>query len=68
MTTAVKNAINESILRDRIVLVEGTTENIEALDTACDDSVDNGPEIEFWGTDEDGDNWRVHAAVELDRR
>lgn len=34
---------------------------IEHLEAACDDSAENDGVIEFWGTHEDGGEWRVHV-------
>jgi hypothetical protein len=61
--TVVASAIEESILRDTIVRVAGTKDNIESLMAECDDHAENGQEHKFWGTDDEGDSWRVHAEV-----
>ena len=63
MENNVASAIEESILRDKIVRIEGTAENIESLLAECDDHTENGQQHEFWGTDDEGDSWRVHAEV-----
>lgn len=34
------------------------------LSVACEDNVVNGTIREFWGTDEDGNEWRVHIEVQ----
>ena len=61
MTNA-ENAIQKSIMQDRIVTIEAPAPaDIEKLKNECDDWVENGSVIEFWGKD-DGDNWRVHVA------
>jgi len=36
-----------------------TTDNRDWLMTHCDDSAD-GDELEYWGTDDSGQAWRVH--------
>jgi hypothetical protein len=61
---AVQSAIDESILRNAIVHVEATPEDLEDLACECDDSVSDGPVTEFWGADDDGRAWRVHATAQ----
>jgi hypothetical protein len=55
-----KEAIYESIVRNRIVTIDYDPHEYAYLEEHCDNSVDNGLETEFWGRDEDGDDWRVH--------
>ena len=64
MTRIVKNAIVESILRNRIVTISNPSEADE-LDLLCasDDSAQAGSIMEYWGKDEDGDNWRIHTRI-----
>lgn len=55
-------AILESITQNRIVIIEtATSDDVESLKLASDDWVENGSIIEFWGRDDDGDDWRVHV-------
>lgn len=59
-----QQAIEESASRNRIVTIDdAAAEDIEVLKLAADDWVENGPVIEFWGRDDDGDNWRIHVAA-----
>jgi hypothetical protein len=65
MNTLLSRLINDSIRENRIVRVSfhdamqgGLYDDI--LD-ASEDTVLNGTEREFWGTDEDGDQWRIHV-------
>jgi hypothetical protein len=58
--TTAAEAIERSISHDEIAYCEHTTENLESLMVECDDSVENGEVIEFWGED-DGQDWRVHV-------
>ena len=57
-----KEAIENSICYDEIAYCEDTPENREFLEGECDDSVDAGEVLEFWGTDENME-WRVHITV-----
>lgn len=68
--TLVTRAIETSIRETRIVTIprdvrmgdnaQGIAADLAAL---CDDSVENGDVIEYWGTDDDGDEWRVHLGA-----
>lgn len=53
--------IAASIGQNRIVRADASRPQIEALKEMSADWVE-AAEYEFWGTDDDGDNWRVHAA------
>lgn len=61
----VSQAIETSVRENRIVHIGfddvcgGMT--LSALSAESDDSATNGDEIEYWGTTEDGAEWRVHA-------
>jgi hypothetical protein len=57
----IEQAIEESILQDRIVHVEASDEEMNELSAESDDEVENGSETEYWGKDEEGNTWRVHA-------
>lgn len=63
MNTVAASAIERSISHNEIVHIEANpaSEEFLALSAASDDSVDTGGMIEFWGTDDDGNKWRVHV-------
>lgn len=69
IVSAVNNAINASIRENRIARITqaqifdcGSTQAlIDYMLPRCEDWVANGDVIEFWGTDDDGDEWRVHV-------
>lgn len=48
-------------MQDEIVHIEATHDEIEALKIESDDYTSNGTETEFWGADDRGNTWRVHA-------
>lgn len=59
-------AITESIMKTRIVhLHHPSAEDIAELKRLAEGSVatrdEDGPLTEYWGKDQDGDAWRVHA-------
>jgi hypothetical protein len=74
MTTAsvtIQTAIDDSIRENRIVSIDATLDTQEWVDLAnglsleCDDWTEsNGNVREYWGTDEDGDKWRIHLRHE----
>ena len=37
---------------------------IGELEAECEDWVKGNDEIEYWGTDDDGNEWRVHVSLE----
>jgi len=62
-------AIERSITHGEIVTIDHSPEAIEELSRACDDSVTTSGEddctvVEYWGTDDDGNSWRVHTQTE----
>ena len=68
MTTArVTAAIKRSVSHNEIVHIDACPADLQSLLLASDDSVEiRGDEgvvdlIEYWGTTDDGDEWRVHA-------
>jgi hypothetical protein len=71
---SIEQAIRESIARDRIVTIGSDASIREALSSLADDSAEmsyyRGPDAppgemtEYWGTDDDGDHWRVHVLHE----
>jgi len=66
--TQVEHAIFNSILHDSIEKLPWSQEAAEALLVQCDDHVENGDVVEFWGTSDSDDpskrgeknDWRVH--------
>lgn len=62
---SVARAIAESAAENRIVILAWTEDRHAALARECEDTVQASPRgtvdtYEYWGTDEDGDEWRVH--------
>lgn len=57
----VAEAVTESVTRNCIVRVASTPKTRAELLDICEDNVESD-ELEFWGTTEAGDNWRVHCA------
>ena len=62
MTMTAQQAIRQSIRQNEIVHLEYDEDIATELQFACDDSVVGNEVREFWGTTEDGDEWRVHLA------
>lgn len=62
MTNVAENAITRSISHNEIVTIEWSHEAHEYLLVRCEDHVETGKydSEEFWGTDDDGNDWRVH--------
>lgn len=56
--------IQRSISHTEIVYAPYSAELAAELAAACEDSADADRAIEYWGTTEDGDEWRVHLARE----
>ena len=66
MTQRVNSAIERSVSHNKLVRIDADQADIAELSACCDDSVevpaDDGLcEVEYWGTDDDGASWRVHA-------
>lgn len=59
--TAAQAAIARSISHNEIVHIDQDAEAHEELSLAAEDSVWNDPVTEYWGTTEDGSEWRVHV-------
>jgi hypothetical protein len=57
--TQIEQAIDDSIMQDRIVDVEATPANLDELRAECDDDCD-GTGGDYWG-DRDGSAWRISA-------
>lgn len=65
-------AIEDSIREDRIVVMRAEIDTPEwenlnsALRDECDDYVEANDKIrEYWGVNEDGDDWRVHVSPKI---
>lgn len=55
-------AIKTSVQQDEITRCERTADNLAALRDQCENHVE-ADEHEFWGEDDDGNEWRVHVAA-----
>ena len=55
--------IKRSISHNEIAHGKYDAETAMELKSLSDDSVENGDVIEYWGTDDDGDEWRVHLDI-----
>lgn len=64
MTNQAADLIAHSVLHDTIAHAKHSDALAEELFCLCDDDVDHGHVEEFWGTTDDGYEWRVH----LDRQ
>lgn len=60
MNTVAANAINRSISHTEIVTIDYDSDAASDLSAASDDSVEANGLTEYWGTDDDGNEWRVH--------
>jgi propanediol utilization protein len=58
-----QQAIEQSVRQDEIVHIEWSSEAEETLLAECDASVDAYGVTEYWGTTEDGHDWRVHVSA-----
>jgi hypothetical protein len=52
--------IATSVVQNCIAHAEWAPDLADVLAVLSSDSAENGSEHEFWGTDDDGDEWRVH--------
>lgn len=57
--TIIADAIDRSISHDEIVHLDYSDVVAADLLAECDDSVENGDVVEYWG-ERDGQPWRVH--------
>ena len=57
------DAIEESVRHTCCVTMDDAPGLREDLLVRCDDDAENGPEHEFWGTDDEGNDWRVHVRI-----
>jgi len=63
--TTIDDLITESVTHDQIAHATATPELLADLTAQCDDSVQNDDVMEFWGTRDDGEEWRVHLTTGL---
>lgn len=54
--------IERSISHTEIVTAPYAQELAEALSRESEDSVDAGEVVEYWGTTDDGQEWRCHLS------
>ena len=62
--TRAEKAIARSISHTEIVTIDGNGADMQDLSLQCEDSVDAVSSygvVEYWGTTDDGDEWRVHV-------
>lgn len=65
MYTNAEQAIADSIRQNKIAhFSEHNSQIAEILQRDCDDSAEANGVLEFWGTIEDGSEWRVHMPTE----
>ena len=55
--------IKRSISHNEIAHGKWDAETAAELASLAEDSVENGAVIEYWGTDDDGAEWRVHLDI-----
>ena len=58
-----KEAIDSSAAQDRIIHIDSVSqEDMDFLGNESEGQTEgSGDVMEFWGTDEEGNEWRVHA-------
>lgn len=66
MTITAESLITDSITTDSIIHAEYSAALTRALLTRAEDSVDTQSGTEFWGTDDDGNTWRIHLDSECE--
>jgi len=59
--TIIETAIAQSVSTNSIVHLDAGSDVIDALAAYCDDSAEHADALEYWGTDDDGNDWRIHA-------
>lgn len=57
------NAIWDSVAHTEIVTIDDAPGLRYALLVRCDDNVENEGVAEYWGTDDDGNAWRIHIRL-----
>jgi hypothetical protein len=65
MNTVAADAIDRSISHTEIVTIDYDSDAASDLSAASDDSVEANGLTEYWGTDDDGNEWRVHMRDEV---
>lgn len=60
--------ISESVSQSRVVRAADVPSLRGDLEAWCEDSADGAGETEFWGTAEDGGEWRIHLVTGSTRR
>lgn len=60
MSNVADQAIARSISHNEIVTIDYSSEAADMLRSECEDNVDANGLTEYWGTDDDGSEWRVH--------
>lgn len=58
--------IQRSIRRQEIVVEPYDADLVEAFSFLADDSARSDTALEFWGTEHDGSEWRVHFRLDAD--
>lgn len=67
MNTVAQSAIERSVSHNEIVTIDYDAEAAIDLSLESDDSADGEGVTEYWGTDEAGNEWRVHVRDEVRR-
>ena len=63
INATVIDAIDRSISHDEIVYLDDEPGLRDALLAECDDNVESDGVAEYWGEDDNGDEWRVHVRL-----
>ncbi len=63
-TGTAEQAIAESVFYDRCVWMAFDAQQADVLMVECDDHTTDGGVEDYWGTDEDGNEWRVNMEVD----
>ncbi len=61
-------AIKRSISHNETVTLDYDISLALDLSAACDDNVETASVVEYWGTDDNGNEWRVHLSGDRDER
>ncbi len=59
----VRAAIANSVRTTLIVLLRDAPGLRDTLSAHCDDNAESDGVAEYWGTDDDGDEWRIHVRL-----
>ena len=60
MNTVAANAIERSISHNEIVTIDYDRDAASDLSVECEDNVSANGMTEYWGTNDEGNEWRVH--------